>query len=53
MLKTFIPRIKFVHVDRLITQLVEIVAKAQSVDGIFVCNINPFMVATAILYISH
>jgi len=53
MLKTFLPRIKFIHVDLLISHLVEIVENAQKMNGIFICNINPFMVATAILSISN
>ena len=53
MIKAFLPKISFVHVDTLINKLIELVANAQKPMGIMVCNINPFMVASAILYISE
>ena len=53
MLRMFLPRLKFLHADSLISRFVDVVDKARHMKGIFVCNINPFMVATAILSISE
>ena len=39
--------------DALINKILKLVSEAKSEKGIFVCNINPFMVASAILFISH
>ena len=47
------PRIQFVHVDILIGKILNLVDDARKADGIMVCNINPFMVASSILYISN
>ena len=53
MLKAFLPKISFLHVDILINKIITLVENAQKPDGIMVCNINPFMVASAILFISE
>ena len=52
MLKKFLPKIQFIFVDMLIDRLTSLVDEAESIKGIMVCNINPFMVACAILSIS-
>ena len=51
-LKSFLPRIQFLQVDSLISKITVLVENASTPDGIMVCNINPFMVACQILYIS-
>ena len=48
-LKRFLPRIRFIFVDMLITKIAKLVDEAQSENGIMICNINPFMVTAAIL----
>ena len=50
---TFLPKIQFYHVDKLVTIMQTLIARCQQVDGILVCNINPFQVASAILSIFH
>ena len=52
MIKVFLPRIQFVHIDILIKELVNLVSRAHKADGIMVCNINPLLVAASILQIS-
>ena len=49
MIRSFIPQIQFQYVDILVDKLQEIVNDSQSATGIFVCNINPFLVAIKIL----
>ena len=51
MIKKFIPKIKFKHVDMLVTNIQHIVEESDQMDGIFICNINPFLVAATILII--
>ena len=51
MLKLFLPRIKFIYVDELVKNLQKLVENAASENGIFVTNVNPFLVASTILYI--
>ena len=47
------PRIQFVHIDIMIGKILNLVNDSQKAGGIMICNINPFMVASAILFISH
>ena len=47
----FIPKIKFFHVDRLVTIMQDLIVNCTAIDGILVCNINAFQVASAILSI--
>ena len=51
LIRDFLPQIRFLHVDSLIRTLQNLVERAQSIDGLLVCNINPFMVAEQILEI--
>ena len=51
MIRAFLPRIQYIHVDMLIEKLIKLVENAEKPQGIMICNINPFMVASAIFYI--
>jgi hypothetical protein len=44
-------KITFWHVDKLITNLKTIIAESELINGILICNTNPFLVASNILYI--
>ena len=52
MIKIFLPRIQFVHIDLLIKEIVSLVSQATTAKGFMVCNINPLLVAASILEIS-
>ena len=49
MIKQFLPKIAFRHVDMLVTNFKYLVERSNEMDGIFICNTNPFLVATTIL----
>lgn len=53
MLKLFLPKIKFIYVDILVTNLQMLVDNAASENGILVTNVNPFLVASTILYVCY
>ena len=53
MVQQFLQKITFHHVDIMITNLKQMVANSECLNGILVCNTNPFMVASNILYICH
>ena len=53
MIRSFLPKIQFIFVDMLIDKLIHLVNTAEAPNGIMVCNINPFMVASAIFFISN
>ncbi len=49
MIKKFLPKIKFKHVDSLVSNFQDLVENSAEMDGIFICSINPFLVAATIL----
>lgn len=51
MIKQFLPKIKFQHIDMLVNNFQHIVQTSNEMDGIFVCNVNPFLVSVTILFI--
>ena len=51
MIKLFLPKIQFQYVDILVTNLQTLVQNSATENGILVSNINPFLIATTILYI--
>ena len=53
MIGRFIPQIQFQYVDILVSNFQQIVNESQTPHGIFVNNINPFLVAISILEISN
>jgi hypothetical protein len=53
MVQQFLQKITFHHVEVLVNNLKQLVEDSERINGILVCNTNPFMVASNILYICH
>ena len=47
--KRIMSKMRFIHVDQLITKITLLVREACTPNGILLCNINPFMVTASIL----
>lgn len=53
MIIEFLDKIQFHHVDILVDNLKTLIKNSHTMEGILVCNTNPFMVASNILFICH
>ena len=49
MVERFKPKMSLFYVDQLTGHLNSIIRKAQNIDGILICNTNPFLIAVNIL----